>query len=499
MLAVFLLLALSPLAAQSADTLESSPTSIRCGIPPSEVMESGLTPFGTVGMSNVISAEPLSKGHLGMQVRGNFYQQAQAGTGTPAKDAQITTLSVGAALGLNDFVDGFAETNVYNLRNNGAPSTGLGSSVVGLQGTLPLPDEIGVKLGLQLAGIFGTSHNPITTTLAPTGDQGATGWDYLETRNYTDLMARMAQSLIYTVNEVGVKLHFNEGVISSFQMDKRVLLVTGAGVQFAVVPPLVLGLEINDRTFIQVPSASDPLWVTPSLLIRTPAHLNFSGGADISLSRNQPSGSRTLEPWRAFGAISFSYNPQAENRFRKALEARKICLEKERLLALPKTREKKIVEAPPAPTPAPLPDCKEPMVEAPKRSEAENQLLRTEVLQLDAVYFKTARVDLSTSSQELLSSMALMLVKYPKLKFEVSGHTDNVGSQIYNMRLSQSRADVVRAYMIRVAPELRGRLTARGYGFSVPKVNNNTAEGRTLNRRMELRVLNPEVLHEYNP
>jgi outer membrane protein OmpA-like peptidoglycan-associated protein len=133
-----------------------------------------------------------------------------------------------------------------------------------------------------------------------------------------------------------------------------------------------------------------------------------------------------------------------------------------------------------------------------KRSEMENQLLTTGLLVLDAVYFETGRTEISINSKPYLDMLAKMLTKYPKLQIEVDGHTDFVGSDAYNQRLSEGRALAVRNYLVGQAPELNGRLTAKGFGESSPKADNRTAEGRTLNRRTELRVLNREVLDEYN-
>jgi outer membrane protein OmpA-like peptidoglycan-associated protein len=133
-----------------------------------------------------------------------------------------------------------------------------------------------------------------------------------------------------------------------------------------------------------------------------------------------------------------------------------------------------------------------------KRSEMENQLLTTGLLVLDAVYFETGRTEISINSKPYLDMLAKMLAKYPKLRIEVNGHTDNVGSDAYNQRLSDGRALAVRDYLVGQSPELGGRLTARGFGESRPKAGNADAAGRTLNRRTELRVLNKEALDEYN-
>jgi outer membrane protein OmpA-like peptidoglycan-associated protein len=133
-----------------------------------------------------------------------------------------------------------------------------------------------------------------------------------------------------------------------------------------------------------------------------------------------------------------------------------------------------------------------------QRSAMENQLLTTGLLVLDAVYFETNRTDISINSKPYLDMLAKMLTKYPKLKIEVDGHTDNVGDAAYNQKLSEGRALAVMNYLIAREPSLGGRLTARGFGESSPKADNRTAEGRTLNRRTELRVLNKEALDEYN-
>jgi OOP family OmpA-OmpF porin len=66
------------------------------------------------------------------------------------------------------------------------------------------------------------------------------------------------------------------------------------------------------------------------------------------------------------------------------------------------------------------------------------------------------------------------------------------------MGLSQGRAQAVRDYMVTVAPELSGHLSAKGYGLTMPKASNATAAGKTLNRRTELQVLNKDMLREYN-
>jgi outer membrane protein OmpA-like peptidoglycan-associated protein len=87
-------------------------------------------------------------------------------------------------------------------------------------------------------------------------------------------------------------------------------------------------------------------------------------------------------------------------------------------------------------------------------------------------------------SYRILDEVVGVLDENPKINLEVQGHTDNVGTDGYNMKLSQSRADAVRTYLVSkgvAAP----RLVAKGYGFHQPIVPNTTAGNRELNRRVQ--------------
>ncbi|MGH7699593.1 MAG: OmpA family protein, partial [Gemmatimonadales bacterium] len=112
---------------------------------------------------------------------------------------------------------------------------------------------------------------------------------------------------------------------------------------------------------------------------------------------------------------------------------------------------------------------------------------RTPVV-LRGVTFETGRSTLRAESFGVLDQVAASLVANPDVRIEVAGHTDDRGSDELNLRLSQARADAVRAYLAQhgVAPD---RMVARGYGESQPIANNASAEGRAQNRRVELRLL----------
>ena len=73
------------------------------------------------------------------------------------------------------------------------------------------------------------------------------------------------------------------------------------------------------------------------------------------------------------------------------------------------------------------------------------------------------------------------------LSVEIGGHTDDVGSEADNLRLSESRAKAVRDYLILQGVPASG-ISSKGYGESRPRADNGTAEGRARNRRTEFRV-----------
>lgn len=111
-----------------------------------------------------------------------------------------------------------------------------------------------------------------------------------------------------------------------------------------------------------------------------------------------------------------------------------------------------------------------------------------EVINLKGVTFKTDSDELNASSNDRLDQGVADLKANPDIKVIVAGHTDNSGDSLYNLDLSQKRAETVRQYLIDNGIEA-SRLTARGYGETEPMAPNDTANGRAQNRRVELRIL----------
>ena len=107
------------------------------------------------------------------------------------------------------------------------------------------------------------------------------------------------------------------------------------------------------------------------------------------------------------------------------------------------------------------------------------------VVPLVNIQFEFGSAALTGDSEEGVAMLAAFLERHPDLVVELAGHTDNVGSDAYNLKLSQERAEVVRQALI-VKGIDEGRLTAKGYGSTKPIQPNDSEEHRALNRRTEL-------------
>jgi outer membrane protein OmpA-like peptidoglycan-associated protein/tetratricopeptide (TPR) repeat protein len=105
------------------------------------------------------------------------------------------------------------------------------------------------------------------------------------------------------------------------------------------------------------------------------------------------------------------------------------------------------------------------------------------------IYYETAKADLRPDSRASLDKELVDLLKdNPKLIIEISSHTDDVGTNEYNQKLSQARAESVVNYLIGHGID-KSRLIAKGYGEGKPIAPNTTPEGRQKNRRTEFKII----------
>ncbi len=105
---------------------------------------------------------------------------------------------------------------------------------------------------------------------------------------------------------------------------------------------------------------------------------------------------------------------------------------------------------------------------------------------IEGVHFEFDRSTLRPSATATLNQVAAELRQQPGVRYEITGHTDSIGSDAYNQRLSEQRAEAVRAYLVGQGVNA-GQLSARGYGETRPVASNETSEGRAQNRRVEIR------------
>ncbi|MDI3316001.1 MAG: OmpA family protein [Mycobacterium sp.] len=111
------------------------------------------------------------------------------------------------------------------------------------------------------------------------------------------------------------------------------------------------------------------------------------------------------------------------------------------------------------------------------------------VVRLDGVTFEFNKTRLRPDAQTILKWVVDIMKKYPDMNVEIAGYTDSIGSDAYNLKLSQRRAEAVRDYLVSQGIE-SSRVTPKGYGKADPVASNATAEGRERNRRVELHILN---------
>ena len=133
--------------------------------------------------------------------------------------------------------------------------------------------------------------------------------------------------------------------------------------------------------------------------------------------------------------------------------------------------------APPPPPPAPAP--------APKPAAKAVQ----KTIVLPGVNFAFNKADLLPEAKAILDREVVPEVKADSaIELSIEGHTDSVGSDVYNEKLSGQRAGSVWKYLVSQGID-SSRMQAKGYGETQPIASNDTAEGRAKNRRVEIKVI----------
>lgn len=121
---------------------------------------------------------------------------------------------------------------------------------------------------------------------------------------------------------------------------------------------------------------------------------------------------------------------------------------------------------------------------------------------MTGIQFETGKATILKKSYPILDEVAKVFNENPDYIIEVQGHTDNVGNAEANMTLSERRAQAVRDYIVKKGVEPT-RITAHGYGSTVPIADNSTKAGRAKNRRVEFKItfeeVKIEIINDHNP
>lgn len=503
---------------------------------------------GGRGLSQTRSAEPLGSGVFLISLRGATYPTDFAVSGlTPPSGAMVSSVMGAAGIGANNFIDFSAWGTYYSVSDWAQNPNSAGFGASGVTGKISIPFEPSFPLRLAAQGgiIAGASMDQIHTGYDSIRKASyADAYSYFENRNGYDFEGRLLQTIRLVTPQVTVELHANEGVVTTLQAEHAPLVVLDGGLAVSPGSIVTLGVEGHLRTMALKPRPfTDPLWATLSAAFHIPRGPDIALGTDINAASGRTDSRRvhSLEPWRAFLHVAMPFDLGMESRERARLAREKELKEKQELQARADENERKAKEL--ADKAAELDARAKQLAEKArldsiaaveaglsrdsqrrradsldaqarqdsiKRAAAEKALaderarsgnleaalLNTGLLALDAVYFENGKSVLTANSKPYLKMVGGILAKYPKLKLEIGGHTDNKGKPAANQKLSQARAASVRAYLVGQFPILGSSLVAKGYGSTLPKEDNSTAEGREQNRRVEIKVLNPEILPE---
>lgn len=121
-------------------------------------------------------------------------------------------------------------------------------------------------------------------------------------------------------------------------------------------------------------------------------------------------------------------------------------------------------------------------------SEVTIQVEPAKTYTLKNVFFDTGLATLKPESYQALNELVDILKLKPAMIIEIEGHTDNTGTKEINQKLSQNRAESVRNYLIKKGIAA-SRVTAAGYGDTIPVADNSTDEGKAKNRRTEVKII----------
>ena len=139
--------------------------------------------------------------------------------------------------------------------------------------------------------------------------------------------------------------------------------------------------------------------------------------------------------------------------------------------------------APPPPPPAPTPPPPAPAPPPPPPPPPKPAPV------FENIYFNENKTNIDPVAAKALDRDGAMLKDNPDIKVEIGGHTDSLGSEKANQKMSEKRAESVKKYLMDKFNIPGDRMIVKGYGSKKPIADNGTKEGRAKNRRVELKII----------
>jgi outer membrane protein OmpA-like peptidoglycan-associated protein len=141
--------------------------------------------------------------------------------------------------------------------------------------------------------------------------------------------------------------------------------------------------------------------------------------------------------------------------------------------------------APPTPPPAPAPAAPAPTPPPAPPGPS----IPAERLVFDPIYFNPNKTNISPTAAKALDQNGKILNDHPQVKVEIGGHTDSIGSDKANQKISEKRAESAKKYLQDKFNVAGDRMVVKGYGATKPIADNKTKEGRSKNRRVEFKII----------
>ena len=116
------------------------------------------------------------------------------------------------------------------------------------------------------------------------------------------------------------------------------------------------------------------------------------------------------------------------------------------------------------------------------------KITSTKLELMDTVFFQTSRAVIQRRSYKLLDNVASVIKSHPQLKIKIEGHTDDVGKDAFNLKLSKNRAESAVKYLVKKGVEA-ARLSSEGFGEQYPIAENKRSKGRAANRRVDFMIV----------